>query len=168
MTAAQNVYKYVIVIKVIVMLVFIAFFQTTKIFSFKNVFYIGSNVKDCTQNCAKSQHQTSDIMCNSYVDPKYIICFKLSKLSVHFLLLFQVQIVTVDITVTTVRLAHSVSLIPCQVPSHWMSEDSKHVLIQILWDNLKLHQDPIQPLYILWNTYSKSHCFVSVCVYRTD
>uniref|UniRef100_A0A8C9TRV8 DENN domain containing 4A n=1 Tax=Scleropages formosus TaxID=113540 RepID=A0A8C9TRV8_SCLFO len=40
-----------------------------------------------------------------------------------------------------------------QVPRHWMSEDSKHVLIQILWDNLKLHQDPIQPFYILWNTY---------------
>ncbi|XP_044074973.1 C-myc promoter-binding protein-like isoform X3 [Siniperca chuatsi] len=40
-----------------------------------------------------------------------------------------------------------------QVPRHWMSEDSKHVLIQILWDNLKLHQDQIQPLYILWNTY---------------
>uniref|UniRef100_A0AAQ5XBA5 UDENN domain-containing protein n=1 Tax=Amphiprion ocellaris TaxID=80972 RepID=A0AAQ5XBA5_AMPOC len=40
-----------------------------------------------------------------------------------------------------------------QVPRHWMSEDSKHVLIQILWDNLKLHQEPIQPLYILWNTY---------------
>uniref|UniRef100_A0A3Q1BIM3 UDENN domain-containing protein n=1 Tax=Amphiprion ocellaris TaxID=80972 RepID=A0A3Q1BIM3_AMPOC len=43
-----------------------------------------------------------------------------------------------------------------QVPRHWMSEDSKHVLIQILWDNLKLHQEPIQPLYILWNTYSES------------
>ncbi|XP_076590195.1 C-myc promoter-binding protein-like isoform X10 [Chaetodon auriga] len=41
-----------------------------------------------------------------------------------------------------------------QVPRHWMSEDSKHVLIQILWDNLKLHQDPLQPLYILWNTYN--------------
>nr|XP_046251362.1 C-myc promoter-binding protein-like isoform X3 [Scatophagus argus] len=41
-----------------------------------------------------------------------------------------------------------------QVPRHWMSEDSKHVLIQILWDNLKLHQDPVQPLYILWNTYN--------------
>ncbi|KAM8763273.1 C-myc promoter-binding protein-like isoform 6-T7 [Acanthopagrus schlegelii] len=40
-----------------------------------------------------------------------------------------------------------------QVPRHWMSEDSKHVLIQMLWDNLKLHQDTIQPLYILWNTY---------------
>ncbi|CAB1338882.1 unnamed protein product [Coregonus sp. 'balchen'] len=42
------------------------------------------------------------------------------------------------------------------VPRHWMSEDSKHVLIQILWDNLKLHQDPIQPFYILWNTQSRS------------
>ncbi|XP_030269966.1 C-myc promoter-binding protein-like isoform X10 [Sparus aurata] len=41
-----------------------------------------------------------------------------------------------------------------QVPRHWMSEDSKHVLIQMLWDNLKLHQDTIQPLYILWNTYN--------------
>ncbi|XP_069561509.1 C-myc promoter-binding protein-like isoform X2 [Brachyistius frenatus] len=41
-----------------------------------------------------------------------------------------------------------------QVPRHWMSEDGKHVLIQILWDNLKLHQDPIQPLYILWNTFN--------------
>ncbi|XP_032378333.1 C-myc promoter-binding protein isoform X1 [Etheostoma spectabile] len=41
-----------------------------------------------------------------------------------------------------------------QVPRPWMSEDSKHVLIQILWDNLKLHQDSIQPLYILWNTYN--------------
>lgn len=36
-----------------------------------------------------------------------------------------------------------------------MSEDSKHVLIQILWDNLKLHQGPVQPLYLLWNTYSE-------------
>ncbi|XP_028330686.1 C-myc promoter-binding protein-like isoform X2 [Gouania willdenowi] len=41
-----------------------------------------------------------------------------------------------------------------QIPRDWMSEDSKHVLIQILWDNLKLHQEPVQPLYILWNTYN--------------
>ncbi|KAG9341222.1 hypothetical protein JZ751_019663 [Albula glossodonta] len=43
-----------------------------------------------------------------------------------------------------------------KVPRHWMSEDSKHVLIQRLWDNLKLQQDPIQPLYILWNTRSQN------------
>ncbi|XP_057692439.1 C-myc promoter-binding protein-like isoform X1 [Corythoichthys intestinalis] len=41
-----------------------------------------------------------------------------------------------------------------QVPRQWMLEDSKHVLIQILWDNLKLQQDPVQPFYILWNTYN--------------
>lgn len=46
-----------------------------------------------------------------------------------------------------------------------MSEDSKYVLIQMLWDNMKLHQDPRQPLYILWNAQSKL-CFlwVLVCV----
>ncbi|KAJ8333654.1 hypothetical protein SKAU_G00409730 [Synaphobranchus kaupii] len=44
-----------------------------------------------------------------------------------------------------------------QIPRHWMSEDSKHVLIQILWDNLKLHQDPVQPFYILWNTYNLNY-----------
>uniref|UniRef100_A0A3Q3J362 UDENN domain-containing protein n=1 Tax=Monopterus albus TaxID=43700 RepID=A0A3Q3J362_MONAL len=49
-----------------------------------------------------------------------------------------------------------------QIPRDWMSEDSKHVLIQILWDNLKLHQDPIQPLYILWNTYSNEEILQSV------
>ncbi|KAJ8247682.1 hypothetical protein GJAV_G00249060 [Gymnothorax javanicus] len=43
------------------------------------------------------------------------------------------------------------------IPLHWMSEDSKHVLVQILWDNLKLHQDPVQPFYILWNTYSLNY-----------
>uniref|UniRef100_A0A6Q2YXN7 DENN domain containing 4A n=1 Tax=Esox lucius TaxID=8010 RepID=A0A6Q2YXN7_ESOLU len=43
------------------------------------------------------------------------------------------------------------------VPIQWLSEDSKHVLIQILWDNLKLHQDPVQPFYILWNTHSTCH-----------
>uniref|UniRef100_A0A4W3KFB0 DENN domain containing 4A n=1 Tax=Callorhinchus milii TaxID=7868 RepID=A0A4W3KFB0_CALMI len=41
------------------------------------------------------------------------------------------------------------------IPRSWMSEDSKHVLIQMLWDNLKLHQDPGQPFYILWNAKSK-------------
>ncbi|XP_019723070.1 C-myc promoter-binding protein-like isoform X1 [Hippocampus comes] len=41
-----------------------------------------------------------------------------------------------------------------QIPRQWMLEDSKHVLIQILWDNLKLQQDPVQPFYILWNTYN--------------
>uniref|UniRef100_A0A8C2GCU8 DENN/MADD domain containing 4A n=1 Tax=Cyprinus carpio TaxID=7962 RepID=A0A8C2GCU8_CYPCA len=33
------------------------------------------------------------------------------------------------------------------------SEDSKNVLVQILWDNPRLHQDPIKPCYLLWNSY---------------
>ncbi|XP_067874380.1 C-myc promoter-binding protein isoform X3 [Heterodontus francisci] len=43
------------------------------------------------------------------------------------------------------------------IPRSWMSEDSKHVLIQVLWDNLKLHQDPSQPFYILWNAKSLNY-----------
>ncbi|XP_053318549.1 C-myc promoter-binding protein isoform X2 [Spea bombifrons] len=43
-----------------------------------------------------------------------------------------------------------------KIPRSCMSEDSKHVLIQVLWDNLKLHQDPRQPLYILWNTRNRN------------
>ncbi|XP_038623575.1 C-myc promoter-binding protein isoform X3 [Tachyglossus aculeatus] len=42
-----------------------------------------------------------------------------------------------------------------KIPRHCMSEDSKHVLIQMLWDNMKLHQDPRQPLYILWNAQTQ-------------
>ncbi|KAG7276264.1 hypothetical protein CRUP_018646 [Coryphaenoides rupestris] len=34
------------------------------------------------------------------------------------------------------------------------TEDNKHVLVRIMWDNLKLHQDQVQPCYVLWN----AHC----------
>lgn len=43
-----------------------------------------------------------------------------------------------------------------KIPRQRMSEDSKYVLIQMLWDNMKLHQDPGQPLYILWNAHSQN------------
>ncbi|XP_078283560.1 C-myc promoter-binding protein isoform X4 [Rhinoraja longicauda] len=46
------------------------------------------------------------------------------------------------------------------IPRSWMSEDSKHVLIQMLWDNLKLHQDRSQPFYILWNAKPEKHSLV--------
>lgn len=46
------------------------------------------------------------------------------------------------------------------IPRSWMSEDSKHVLIQMLWDNLKLHQDCSQPFYILWNAKTEKHSLV--------
>ncbi|XP_072320638.1 C-myc promoter-binding protein-like isoform X2 [Eucyclogobius newberryi] len=42
-------------------------------------------------------------------------------------------------------------------PREFMSDDGKHVLVQILWDNLKLHQDPLQPLYLLWNSYNAGY-----------
>uniref|UniRef100_A0A672U9W1 DENN domain containing 4A n=1 Tax=Strigops habroptila TaxID=2489341 RepID=A0A672U9W1_STRHB len=50
-----------------------------------------------------------------------------------------------------------------KIPRSCMSEDSKYVLIQMLWDNMKLHQDPRQPLYILWNAQSKL-CFLCLLV----
>uniref|UniRef100_A0A671V5R4 DENN/MADD domain containing 4A n=1 Tax=Sparus aurata TaxID=8175 RepID=A0A671V5R4_SPAAU len=34
-------------------------------------------------------------------------------------------------------------------------QDSKQVLVRIMWDNLKLHQDKVQPCYVLWNTHCK-------------
>uniref|UniRef100_A0A8D2LS17 DENN domain containing 4A n=1 Tax=Varanus komodoensis TaxID=61221 RepID=A0A8D2LS17_VARKO len=42
-----------------------------------------------------------------------------------------------------------------KIPRNCILEDSKYVLIQMLWDNMKLHKDPGQPLYILWNAQSK-------------
>ncbi|XP_023811551.1 C-myc promoter-binding protein isoform X1 [Oryzias latipes] len=33
------------------------------------------------------------------------------------------------------------------------SEDSRQVLVRIMWDNLKLHRDKVQPCYVLWNTH---------------
>lgn len=38
-------------------------------------------------------------------------------------------------------------------PQSCASEDSKNVLVQILWDNPRLHQDPIKPCYLLWKSY---------------
>ncbi|XP_023136749.2 C-myc promoter-binding protein isoform X2 [Amphiprion ocellaris] len=40
-----------------------------------------------------------------------------------------------------------------QMPQIVSSEDSKQVLVRIMWDNLKLHQDKVQPCYVLWNTH---------------
>ncbi|KAM4618236.1 C-myc promoter-binding protein [Polymixia lowei] len=40
-----------------------------------------------------------------------------------------------------------------QTPQSVSSEDSKQVLVRIMWDNLKLHQDRVQPCYVLWNTH---------------
>uniref|UniRef100_A0AAQ4QKQ5 DENN/MADD domain containing 4A n=1 Tax=Gasterosteus aculeatus aculeatus TaxID=481459 RepID=A0AAQ4QKQ5_GASAC len=45
-----------------------------------------------------------------------------------------------------------------QTPQSVSSEDSKQVLVRIMWDNLKLHKDKDQPCYVLWNT----HCATSL------
>ncbi|XP_063170481.1 C-myc promoter-binding protein isoform X1 [Candoia aspera] len=47
-----------------------------------------------------------------------------------------------------------------KIPRNCILENSKHVLIQMLWDNMKLHKDPGQPLYILWNAQSQNHTLV--------
>uniref|UniRef100_A0A8C6LFV8 DENN domain containing 4A n=1 Tax=Nothobranchius furzeri TaxID=105023 RepID=A0A8C6LFV8_NOTFU len=42
-----------------------------------------------------------------------------------------------------------------QTPPIVSSEDSKQVLVRIMWDNLKLHKDKVQPCYVLWNAHCK-------------
>ncbi|XP_062998526.1 C-myc promoter-binding protein [Elgaria multicarinata webbii] len=44
-----------------------------------------------------------------------------------------------------------------KIPRNCILEDSKYVLIQMLWDNMKLHKDPGQPLYILWNAQTQKY-----------
>ncbi|XP_034391270.1 C-myc promoter-binding protein isoform X1 [Cyclopterus lumpus] len=40
-----------------------------------------------------------------------------------------------------------------QTPQSVSSEDNKQVLVRIMWDNLKLHKEKVQPCYVLWNTH---------------
>ncbi|XP_015282626.1 PREDICTED: C-myc promoter-binding protein [Gekko japonicus] len=47
-----------------------------------------------------------------------------------------------------------------KIPRNCISEDSKYVLIQVLWDNMKLHRDPGHPLYILWNAQTQNYPMV--------
>ncbi|XP_061451053.1 C-myc promoter-binding protein isoform X2 [Rhineura floridana] len=49
-----------------------------------------------------------------------------------------------------------------KIPRNCILEDSKYVLIQMLWDNMKLHKDPGQPLYILWNAQTQKHPVVRI------
>nr|XP_019951066.1 PREDICTED: DENN domain-containing protein 4C isoform X3 [Paralichthys olivaceus] len=39
-----------------------------------------------------------------------------------------------------------------QLPLTSLSQDSKQVYVQLLWDNNNLHQEPGDPLYLLWRT----------------
>ncbi|KAF6738302.1 DENN domain-containing protein 4C [Oryzias melastigma] len=40
-----------------------------------------------------------------------------------------------------------------QLPLTSLSQDSKQVFVQLLWDNINLHQEPDDPLYLLWRTF---------------
>uniref|UniRef100_A0A8C6TG72 DENN/MADD domain containing 4C n=1 Tax=Neogobius melanostomus TaxID=47308 RepID=A0A8C6TG72_9GOBI len=40
-----------------------------------------------------------------------------------------------------------------QLPLISLSQDSKQVFVQLLWDNVNLHQEPGDPLYLLWRTF---------------
>uniref|UniRef100_A0A8C2ALW7 DENN/MADD domain containing 4C n=1 Tax=Cyprinus carpio TaxID=7962 RepID=A0A8C2ALW7_CYPCA len=42
-----------------------------------------------------------------------------------------------------------------QLPQTALSQDSKLVYVQLLWDNVNLHQEPTEPLYQLWRTFCK-------------
>ncbi|XP_056156609.1 DENN domain-containing protein 4C [Lampris incognitus] len=39
-----------------------------------------------------------------------------------------------------------------QLPLTSLSQDGKQVYVQLLWDNINLHQEPGEPLYLLWRT----------------
>uniref|UniRef100_A0A8D0AKC0 DENN domain containing 4C n=1 Tax=Sander lucioperca TaxID=283035 RepID=A0A8D0AKC0_SANLU len=41
-----------------------------------------------------------------------------------------------------------------QLPLTSLSQDSKQVYVQLLWDNINLHQEHGEPLYLLWRTLS--------------
>uniref|UniRef100_H3AR38 DENN domain containing 4C n=1 Tax=Latimeria chalumnae TaxID=7897 RepID=H3AR38_LATCH len=42
-----------------------------------------------------------------------------------------------------------------QLPQTSLSQDSKLVYIQLLWDNIHLHQEPGEPLYVRWRNMGK-------------
>ncbi|XP_077004186.1 DENN domain-containing protein 4C isoform X2 [Tamandua tetradactyla] len=46
-----------------------------------------------------------------------------------------------------------------QLPLSSLSQDSKLVYIQLLWDNINLHQEPGEPLYISWRNLSSEKKF---------
>uniref|UniRef100_A0A8C0T9C1 DENN domain containing 4C n=3 Tax=Canis lupus familiaris TaxID=9615 RepID=A0A8C0T9C1_CANLF len=41
-----------------------------------------------------------------------------------------------------------------QLPLSSLSQDSKLVYIQLLWDNINLHQEPGEPLYVSWRNFN--------------
>lgn len=48
-----------------------------------------------------------------------------------------------------------------QLPQTSLPQDSKQVYVQLLWDNVNLHQEPTEPLYQLWRTFLKKKGFLA-------
>ncbi|KAF5907052.1 DENN domain-containing protein 4C isoform X1, partial [Clarias magur] len=48
-----------------------------------------------------------------------------------------------------------------QLPQTSLRGDSKQVYVQVLWDNVNLHQEPTEPLYQLWRTFLKKKGFLA-------
>lgn len=42
-----------------------------------------------------------------------------------------------------------------QLPLSSLHQDSKQVYVQLLWDNVNLHQEDGEPLYQLWRSFSE-------------
>ncbi|XP_022252472.1 DENN domain-containing protein 4C-like isoform X1 [Limulus polyphemus] len=51
-----------------------------------------------------------------------------------------------------------------QVPDAWKSSDSHKVLVRCLWDNIKLHQEMGQPMYVMWNSEGNQSSLVRALV----
>ncbi len=54
---------------------------------------------------------------------------------------------------------HPSLFLTLQLPLTSLSQDSKQVYVQLLWDNINLHQEHGEPLYLLWRTLCE-------CAYR--
>uniref|UniRef100_A0A8D0ANR9 DENN domain containing 4C n=1 Tax=Sander lucioperca TaxID=283035 RepID=A0A8D0ANR9_SANLU len=50
-----------------------------------------------------------------------------------------------------------------QLPLTSLSQDSKQVYVQLLWDNINLHQEHGEPLYLLWRTLCECPTLLFFC-----
>ncbi|XP_077989167.1 C-myc promoter-binding protein-like isoform X2 [Glandiceps talaboti] len=48
--------------------------------------------------------------------------------------------------------------------SQWLSRDSRHVLVNVIWDTLKPHEEIGQPMYLMWNAIQQGSPLVNALV----
>ncbi|XP_036372451.1 DENN domain-containing protein 4C-like [Megalops cyprinoides] len=53
-----------------------------------------------------------------------------------------------------------------QLPQTSLPQDSKQVYVQLLWDNINLHQEPGEPLYLQWRTFLQKKGFLAPTDYQ--